>query len=248
MSSSASSSSSGDKKGKVKRSRGFLGIKWLGSSTSSGSSSPTGNDCQVVKTRDTPDGSDPSFGFLQGGLINWANPEWEVPEEDQSDQLIILPFPCQVSCSLTIVSRKPIRDLQSLLKKLELWVDQYNGSYVSKPYHTLIYILLGAKLVQRKSTSRNYEYHSKFQGVVRFGVQADRNKPPSDKFRLVMSEGMDDMYYAISFECQLAESKRQGVLYSELYKMSGYHYTFPNMTELLGLNVVINQEGLIASA
>ncbi|AMK09274.1 matrix protein [Pararge aegeria rhabdovirus] len=248
MSSSTSSSSSETKKQKVRRQRTFLGIRWPRQSSSSDSLSPSeGLNPLALPGRSSGPTIIPS-GFMMGGSVNWANPEWDFHKEEVSDVVTILPFPCQVTCTLMIVSRKPISDVQSLLRKLELWVDQYSGSYVSRPYLTLIYILLGAKLTSRKSTSRNYEYHSKFQGVIRFGIQSDRNKPPAENFRLVMSEGLEDSYYAISFECYSSESKRKGVIYSDLYKMNGYHYTFPCAMELLGLQVVMDQEGLIASA
>lgn len=248
MSSSTSSSSSGEKKPKSRQGKTFLGIKWPGRSSSSGSSSSAEGKHHLVVPESSVVTPQSASGFMTGGIADWSNPDWDLPQDTIPEQVVILPFPCQVTCSMTIISRKAIRDLPSLLRKLELWVDQYNGSYVCKPYHTLIYILLGAKLVSRKATSRNYEYHSKFQGVIRFGVQSDRNKPPSERFRLVMNEGLEESYYAISFECDLSESKRKGIIYSELYKLNGYHYTFPDMMELLGLKVTINSEGLIASA
>lgn len=248
MSSSTSSSSSGDKKTKSKRVRGFLGLRWLGSSSSSDSMSLRDRNTLMNSAGSSSDTAQPIVGFMSEGSPDWANPDWEMPQPKLQEEFSILPFPCQITCSLTILSRRPIRDFQSLMRKLELWIDQYNGSYACKPYHTLIYILLGAKLVARKSTSRNHEYHSKFQGVVRFGILANRNKPPSGKFRLVMTEGLEDAYYAISFECHMSESKRKGVIYSDLYKLNGYHYSFPAMLDLLNLDIIINSEGLIASS
>lgn len=183
---------------------------------------------------------------MSGGNPEWANPEWDLPQTSFANPQKIGPFTCQITCSLTIVSRRPIRDLPALIRRLELWVDQYDGSYVCKPYHTLLYILLGAKLVSKNSTSRNYEYQARFQGIIKFGIKGNRNRPPANSYRVVMSEGLEDTYYAVHFECHMSESQRKGVIYSELYKLNGYHYTFPSMMELLGLEVVADEEGLIA--
>lgn len=248
MSSSASSSSSGGQKKKSRKLKDLLGIRWAKSSSSSDSSSPIEGTLQLAVPGGSSTSSNPVSLFMGEGNPDWANPEWEEGPRNPDEENHLVPFPCQVTCSLMILSRRPIKNLDSLKRKLELWVDQYNGSYVCRPYHTLVYILLGTKLVSRKSTSRNYEYHSKYQGVIRFGVYSNINRPSSGKFRLVMSEGIEDSYYAISFECHLVESKRKGVTYLELYKLGGYHCTLPAMLELLNLDVVFDSEGLVAPA
>lgn len=203
---------------------------------------PKNHQISVVKPSAPPE---PQLRFLEDIPVDWTRRPEDESHQPSIEVDLVSPIAFYVTASLTLNSRIKIGSVESLLSKLEMWIDHYSGSAVMYPYYTLIYILLGSKLSNRPSNSKMFLYSSNFSGVIKFGYPQRQGKPPSETLSVLGHEGRDSNYVSIRFDATMKESNRNGVIYSQLYRLNGYNFPFPAALDTFNLNIGLTHEGLI---
>ncbi|AFR67110.1 matrix protein [Malakal virus] len=126
-----------------------------------------------------------------------------------------------ISVNLDITTNRPVERTSDMLHILEVMVDEYDGSYLSKPLIISSYLAVGTHL-RRLPTSvkNNNRYSNGFTEIVEFTGEKDIH--PRDleiKYNKFLSTMYQGEGVSISFQFSCKRSKRKGKNIIDAYEL-----------------------------
>ncbi|AAG10412.1 matrix protein M [Bovine ephemeral fever virus] len=154
-----------------------------------------------------------------------------------------------IQANLEVISSKPIERTTEMLKVLDVMVDEYDGSYLSKALIITSYLTIGTHLRRMMSSVKNnHKYNNGFTEVIEFTGTAEIHPRDQEiKYnKYLMTSHMGEPV-SISYQFSGKKSKRRGKNILDAYNLElGNGSKPPDLKDLLEsyeINLCYNLKG-----